>query len=116
MVHTLQPTQVFSSTSLAPVLRSRTMASTGQAWRHQASSHWVQVYGTLRPSFSKEKILIRDLPVLKVLWCCQAQAISHWRHPVHLFGSSFSDLCICDAPTGRKTGFDWSTEILALCC
>ena len=43
MVQTLQPTQVVSLTTLAPVILSMVMASTGQACRHQASSHWVQV-------------------------------------------------------------------------
>jgi hypothetical protein len=43
MVQTLQPTQVVSLTTLAPVALSTVMASTGQACRHQASSHCVQV-------------------------------------------------------------------------
>ena len=43
MVQTLQPTQVVSFTTLAPVILSTVMASTGQACRHQASSHCVQV-------------------------------------------------------------------------
>jgi len=42
------------------------MASTGQACRHQASSHWVQVYGTLRPVSWKSNTLMRDLAVAKV--------------------------------------------------
>jgi hypothetical protein len=43
MVQTLQPTQMLSFTSTAPVSRLRVMAVTGQACRHQASAHWVQV-------------------------------------------------------------------------
>ncbi len=43
MVQTLQPTQVASFTTLAPVSASSVIASTGQACRHQASSHCVQV-------------------------------------------------------------------------
>ena len=43
MVHTLHPTHVDSLTTLAPLSRSMVIASTGQACRHQASSHWVQV-------------------------------------------------------------------------
>ena len=43
MVQTLQPTQVDSDTILAPLSLSTVIASTGQACRHQASSHWVQV-------------------------------------------------------------------------
>ena len=49
MVQTLQPTQVLSFTTLAPVSRSIVIASTGHACRHQASSHCVQVYGTFLP-------------------------------------------------------------------
>ena len=43
IVQTLQPTQVVSATTFAPVALSMVIASTGQACRHQASSHWVQV-------------------------------------------------------------------------
>ena len=43
MVHTLQPTQVGSSTIFAPVTGSSLMASVGHAIMHQASSHCVQV-------------------------------------------------------------------------
>jgi hypothetical protein len=43
MVHTLQPTHVVSFTTLAPVSLSTVIASTGQACRHQASSHCVHV-------------------------------------------------------------------------
>jgi hypothetical protein len=33
---------------------------------HQASSHWVHVYGTLRPDSWKSKTLIRDFDGLKI--------------------------------------------------
>ncbi len=66
MVQTLQPTQVVSFTTLAPVSLSIVIASTGQACRHQASSHWVQVYGTFLPVWWKSKTLMRDLAVANV--------------------------------------------------
>ncbi len=42
IVHSLQPTQVSSTTSLAPTALM-VIAPTGQAVMHQPSSHWVQV-------------------------------------------------------------------------
>ena len=43
MVQTLHPTQTSAFTSLEPVRVLMTIASTGHASMHHASSHWVQV-------------------------------------------------------------------------
>jgi hypothetical protein len=66
MVQTLHPTQTSSRTTFAPVPASTLIASTGHACRHQASSHCVQVYGTLRPVWWKSKTLMRDFAVANV--------------------------------------------------
>src|SRR3954453_14919126 len=65
IVQTLQPTHTSSSTTFAPVAASTWIASTGHACRHHASSHWVQVYGTLRPVWWKSNTLMRDFAGLK---------------------------------------------------
>ena len=101
IVQTLQPTQVGSRTIFAPVTGSSLMASTGQAIRHQASSHCVQVYGTKRPSWWNVNTLMRDFAMVKVPYFSHAHAISHWRHPVHLLGSRWRDFCI------ESTSFRW---------
>ncbi len=86
IVQTLQPTQVGSRTIFAPVTGSSLMASTGQAIRHHASSHCVQVYGTKRPSWWNVNTLMRDFAMVKVSYFSHAHAISHWRHPGALVG------------------------------
>src|SRR5512137_2722284 len=95
IVQTLQPTHVASSTILAPVTGSSLIASTGQADMHHASAHWVQVYGTLRPSCSKANTFMRDLAGLNVPVFSYEHAISHCRQPVHFTGSRYRDFIMC---------------------
>src|SRR5690606_8403447 len=82
-----QPTQALADTSLAPVNSLRLMASTGQACMHHASSHWVQVYGTLRRPCSNSEMRMRERAGLNSPVCSKEHAISHCRQPVHLSGS-----------------------------
>src|SRR5215475_240269 len=91
IVHSLQPTQRSSMTSLAPAALM-VMAPTGHEVMHHPSAHCVQVYGAYEVWPSKGDTRMTDFAGLNSPVCIYEQASSHRRQPVQRSGVSLSTL------------------------
>ena len=86
MVQTLQPTQVDSFTTLAPVALFTVIASTGASVQAPGFVALGAGVGHFLAGVMEVKDLDARFGRRKVAWFSNEQAISHCRQPVHLSG------------------------------